>query len=408
MASKKPTFIDLFAGAGGLSCGFEAAGYNCVLGMESDLWASQTFQANHLSAVTMHSDIRTMTNEAIAGLGLQNLDLIVGGPPCQGFSHSNTASKDPHDPRNSLFVDYLRFVKVLKPRVAIIENVPGLLGTRLQSGALVIQVISEEFSRLGYATHYEILDASLYGVPQRRPRLFILAHRIDDKLKGPPFPLPSHAAGLESEDELPGFSAGLPAAVTLWDAISDLPQIDAESPEKSNSYSCSAQNAYQKRMRDGAPTIITHHEPMRHTGRIVERFKHIGFGQSEEDVPEDLKPRKRGNPGASSGQTYSQNSRRQRPDRPCNTVVASAHTNFIHPFLHRNFTVRETMRIQSFPDWYSLKGKRAVLSKSLSLKKGYVDDMHLDQRMQIGNAVPPLLAEAIGRHLLSLLNFSKQ
>ena len=295
MASRKPTFIDLFSGAGGLSCGFEAAGYKCVLGVESDLWAAQTFKANHREAATLHCDIKQVTNKAIGELGLENLDMIVGGPPCQGFSHSNTANKDPHDPRNSLFVEYLRFVKVLKPRLALIENVPGLLSAKLQSGSKVIQVISEEFLRLGYKTHFEILDASLYGVPQRRPRLFILAHRIEHKLEITPFPPASHSAGLESEQELPGFSASLPAAVTLWDAISDLPQIDAESEEKACTYSCEPQNAYQKSMRKGAPRSITHHEPMRHTDRVVERFKHIGFGQSEEDVPDDLKPRKRGN-----------------------------------------------------------------------------------------------------------------
>ncbi len=135
---------------------------------------------------------------------------------------------------------------------------------------------------------------------------------------------------------------------------------------------------------------------MRHTERIVKRFEQITYGQSEDNLPEEFSPMRRGDPSMRSGKRYSQNSRRQHPDVPCNTIVASSHTNFIHPFLHRNFTVREMMRIQSIPDAFELRGKRAVLSKKLSLKKGLSEDVYLDQRMQVGNAVPPLLARAFG------------
>lgn len=402
-AAHKPTFIDLFAGAGGLSFGLVEAGFRCVYAVESDLWASQSFRQNHSEVLVASTDIRKISDVDIRSLALGKIDLVVGGPPCQGFSHSNTVNRDPHDPRNSLFIDFLRFVSTIEPAVALIENVPGLLSTRLTGGALVIQVIADEFARIGYETHYEILDASRYGVPQRRPRLFIIALRSDQSPTGIVFPSPTHAELALNELELPGLRSRMLPAVTLWDAISDLPQLDSDNPVDELTYTSPPSNDFQQLMRRDAPQLISHHEPMRHTARIVERFKHIGYGQSEEDVPEHLRPRKRGNPKASSGQTYSQNSRRQNPDRPCNTVVASAHTNFIHPYLHRNFTVREAMRIQSFPDRFTLKGKRAVLSKSLSMRKGYTDDVYLDQRMQIGNAVPTLLATAVGRHLKKVI-----
>jgi DNA (cytosine-5)-methyltransferase 1 len=156
-------------------------------------------------------------------------------------------------------------------------------------------------------------------------------------------------------------------------------------------------------MRLGAKTPITNHEPMKHTDRVVERFKQISYGQSEASVAEALRPRKRGAPTELSDSAYSQNSRRQHPERPCNTIVSSSHTNFIHPYLHRNFTVREIARIQSFPDRFQFLGKRAVLSKSLSIKKGYLDDIYLDQRMQIGNAVPPILAEHLAEAIMETL-----
>jgi DNA (cytosine-5)-methyltransferase 1 len=379
------TSIDLFAGAGGLSLGLEKAGLTTLAAVELDLWAAQTFKRNFPNSEVWNQDIKEICSETAFSKIKDRPSLVAGGPPCQGFSHSNL-NRDSRDPRNSLFIEFLRVVDELKPDFALIENVPGLLTTRNSCGEKVINIISSEFSKIGYVSKWSILQASNFGVAQSRERLFIIASNSEDLLNKFKWPI----AQTGPIGDL--FSKN---AISLWEAISDLPEQNAP-------YVSPPLNEFQTQMRQhSGSTWPTHHEPMRHTARIVERFKSIGFGESEASVNISLQPRKRGGDGI--GKPYSQNSRRQDPDSPCNTIVASSHTNFIHPYFHRNFTVRELMRIQSFPDNFTVAGKRAVLSKKLSLRKGYVDDVYLDQRMQIGNAVPPALAEAIGREIVSAL-----
>lgn len=398
----KLRFFDLFAGAGGLSLGFTWAGFEPVYALEQDKWAAETYAANHYSVKIDVRDIREISDQEIQKLAsLYAPDLIIGGPPCQGFSHANTANRDPHDPRNSLFYDFVRFTRIAQPKFCVIENVPGLLRTKMADGAPAINAIKDAFENIGYVTNWNVLNSADFGVPQKRERLFIVAIR-EDIATEQGFLWPSPAYGSPQDAEQPSLfqdrSVRAPY-VTLWDAISDLPQTCFGDPECGTPYATDSANAFQNDMRAIPINVLSNHEPMKHTQRIVERFKSIGYGQSEADVPEHLKPRKRGGRGEISKVVYDQNSRRQHPDMPCNAIVASSHTNFIHPFLHRNFTVREMMRIQSFPDWFVVKGKRAVLSKKLSAKKGYVDDVYLDQRAQIGNAVPPKLAFAIAKAL---------
>ncbi|MCW4589186.1 DNA cytosine methyltransferase [Gluconacetobacter entanii] len=368
------TTVDLFAGAGGLALGMELAGFKVRAAIEVDKWAAETFQVNFKESKVFTDSVSDFSDKQIAKLLTEKPLVIVGGPPCQGFSHSNIVNRDPRDPRNSLFREFLRWVSVLRPAFFLVENVAGLLATKTAEGRPVIDVIEEEIAAIGYCSDLKLLQAARFGVPQNRERLFIL--------------------GAASQQLLTRFSWPRPASlepISLWDAISDLPESGGEG------YVSPPKNAYQDLMRsDHKGNAPSFHEPMRHTARIVERFKAIGFGEGEASVDVELKPKGR---NGLQGKTYAQNSRRQRPDAPCSTIVASSHTNFIHPYFHRNFTVRELMRIQSFPDHFVMKGKRAVLSRSLCLKKGLLDDMHLDQRMQVGNAVPPLLAKAVAEQL---------
>ena len=402
---KKFTSFDLFAGAGGLSHGFSLAGIESTYALEQDKWAGETYAKNNPNVKLEIRDIRDIADEEIARIGVQFPDVIVGGPPCQGFSHANTANKDSKDPRNSLFREFIRFVKVIRPPLCVIENVPGLLRTKLVNGTMAIDAIHDAFSEIGYGTSWKILNAVDFGVPQRRDRLFIIGMRRELGFTSFPWPEATHQSsdGLMQIDLFDSPNGSGNSQVSLWDAISDLPQIYATEWHEGLSYPKAPTNAYQAQMRKFASELVFNHEPMRHTARITERFESIGHGQSEADVPEHLRPRRRGGNGELSGIVYDQNSRRQHPSTPCNAMVASSHTNFIHPHLNRNFTVREMMRIQSFPDHYVVCGKRAVLSKKLSIKKGYTDDVYLDQRAQIGNAVPPLLAQAVGLAVGNLL-----
>jgi DNA (cytosine-5)-methyltransferase 1 len=395
------TAIDLFAGAGGLSLGFKWAGVSILGAIESDSWAAETYQHNFPNTKVFVRDIRCISDEEVLTMFSSNPAIIIGGPPCQGFSISNTKNKDPKDPRNSLFREFIRFVKILKPRACLIENVKGLAVARTEDGKKVIEIIRDEFKEIGYNSISKMLNAADYGVPQYRERLFMVALDGDSEKS---FIWPEKTCGNSVDSNqltlVPKISKPY---VTLWEAISDLPQITCRDHEPELPYRKSPENDYQELMRSGAGDFVFNHEPMKHTSRIVERYSHIGFGQSESDSPIYLRPRLRGSPSTNSTVTYDQNSRRQRPNKVSYTIVASSHTNYIHPFLNRNFTVRELARIQSFPDCFEFRGKRAVLSHKLSLRKGLVEDAHLDQRMQIGNAVPPLLARAIALSIIKHL-----
>lgn len=385
--------LDLFAGAGGFSLGFEAAGAEIVAAIEIDKWASDTLRLNHPKTKVVTADITTYSiGKIVEDFGSLKIDTIIGGPPCQGFSVANRKAGDPKDPRNSLFQDFIRFVETLKPSVVVMENVPNLLKAKTGSGEKVIDVILSEFERNGYTAKYQVLNAAEYGVPQLRKRLIIIANNTGNH---PGFPMPTHYLHEHGESLL---DDSLKPAVTTLDAISDLPLVHAREGSEEMPYEFPPTNEYQKKLREGSDKVFNH-KAMNHSAKMVERFKHMPVGVKFEDIPENLRPRKRNGDGE-TGNFFGQNNRRMRGDAPCHTIAASFYANFIHPVLDRNFTPREGARIQSFPDSYRFLGKPTVVSRKLLAREGRESELYLCQYNQIGNAVPPLLAENIARKIL--------
>lgn len=370
--SKQNRIIDLFAGCGGMSLGFELAGFAPSIAVEKDDWASETYRKNHPTVNVVTEDITQILSPEIRFPEAKGVVGIIGGPPCQGFSLSG--GRDPKDPRNSLFTDYMRFVDAFRPRFFVLENVPGILSARTRKGESVKEVIKSVAKKLNYNTHMVVLNAADYGVPQSRVRVFFIG--IHETLPFNPMLLTPPPSTHQAQ-------------ITLREALSDLPSIEAGEKGDGLPYISSPQNAYQAWCRQNASETVINHVAMRHTPRLISRFSVIKCGESLADVPPEHMQRKRGNAAEISGKTYSQNNMRPFPDRPSPTIPACFQSNFVHPFHNRNYTAREGARIQSFPDSYVFCGRRTTMSW----------EKNLSQYQQIGNAVPPLLAKAIADNI---------
>jgi DNA (cytosine-5)-methyltransferase 1 len=393
--------LDTFAGAGGFSLGFDLTGHYDIIGaIEFDQWAADTFQYNHPKATTLVGDIQKFDKNFLLDKFHDRPDIILGGPPCQGYSIANKNAGDATDPRNSLFKEFIRLGEVFDPEVMIMENVPNLMKAKTSSKELVIDIIIKELENLGYFVYHTILNATDFGVPQIRRRLVVIASK--QKLENP-FPEPTHAVETSSYSL---FGNDLKKTPTLWEAISDLPQTEACQGNEIMEYPTSPKNEFQKTIR-GNSKMIYNHVAMRHSKRMVERFASMSWGHSVSDVPDHLKPIKRNGNGEFSEKVYDQNNRRMFPDKQCHTIAASFYANFVHPYKNRNFTPREGARIQTFPDWYVFQGKPTVVSHKLLQREGRDEEKHLCQYNQIGNAVPPYLAKAIAENLYSQLTLTK-
>ena len=372
----KKIIIDLFAGCGGLSTGFEMAGFEIPLAIEKDEWASETYKFNHPQTKVISCDITTILDPQSLLTDNVEVEGIIGGPPCQGFSLSG--KRDKNDPRNSLFMDFIRFVKSYKPKFFMMENVPGILSMKTAAGESVLQLIMDEYDNAGYNASYKILNAAEFGVPQSRTRVIFVGVRKDIKF----IPEELHPVGEFFGER----------QVSINDAIMDLPQIESGQGTEIQTYTMEPQTDYQRWVRQGS-NVIKNHIAMKHTSRLIERFKVIPQGCSLADVPAEHMQRQRGDASVTSGKVYSQNNMRPFGDKPSPTIAASFQSNFVHPNLNRNYTAREAARLQSFPDWYEFKGKRTTMSW----------EKNLSQYQQIGNAVPPLLAKAIAQNITKYL-----
>lgn len=390
---KKPTFIDLFAGAGGFGLGFQMAGFKPLLSVEVDKWAAQTLSANNKHRI-INDDITIFNNlEKIKAISNVSPDIIIGGPPCQGFSVAGANRVKNRAKKNELFRYFLKWVEALEPKAFVIENVPGILTKKTSQGIKVFDTIEELSKKMGYAITVWRLNAANYGVPQNRNRVFIVGTKVEKFSK----PKPTHRMpgqnGELSLDELM-------SAVTVGEAILDLPTINAKEGEETMKYSSITQlTDYQKWARKNSK-MVYNHVAMQHTDRVVKRYKSI---IDDVEMPNELKVRKRNGGGELSQTKFNQNYRHLVPDKVAYTIPASFYSSFIHPIIPRNITTREAARLQSFPDYYVFKGKRTIMSNSLLKKMGKEEDINLSQYNQVGNAVPPLLGKAVAEQLIKYI-----
>lgn len=388
---KNRTLVDLFAGAGGLSCGLEMAGFRPLLANELEPAYAKTYQHNHPETDLVVGDVRQICASKIRkqlGVEKGEIDLLAGGPPCQGFS-INAPIRSLDDDRNHLFREYIRIAQELLPKAVLIENVPGIVS--LGKGTVVKQIYNE-LEQLGYKVDHRILFAGHYGVPQMRFRtIFIAIHSSEVEIK---FPEPLYNAKAVANftgakelclNILPLFSQNLKPQTTVWDAISDMPEIESGAKIEKIKYSSPCPTSeYQKTLRNGSEYVYNH--SCNHLGKInLERLKHIPQGGSWRDIPFELLPA-----GLKRARRSDHTKRYGRldPNGLCSTVLTKCDPHwgsFFHPTQDRVISVREAARIQSFPDRYYFTG---------SITQQYE---------QVGNAVPPLMAYEIGKTIIDLL-----
>ncbi|MED4301277.1 DNA cytosine methyltransferase [Geobacillus stearothermophilus] len=340
--------IDLFCGCGGLSLGFELAGYRTLLGIDNDKAAIETFEKNHKGSIGLCTDITEITKEEILRtINYQNVDVVVGGPPCQGMSIAGPRKL--HDPRNKLYLSFIRIVEELQPKAFVIENVPGLVS--LFKGAIKDSIL-EEFNRIGYTVNYQILNAADYGVPQLRKRVFFVGLK-----NGKKFVFPEPKILFEND------------WITAEEATSDLPLLEDSLGNEIEHYVSEPKNEFQSFCRRNSK-VIYNHQATNHSEQTKKIISLVPEGGNFKDLPEEYRKTRNFNVAWT----------RYHSKRPALTID-TGHRHHFHYKANRVPTVRENARFQSFPDDFIFYGNRT------------------QQYRQVGNAVPPLLAKAIAEQL---------
>lgn len=338
--------IDLFAGAGGMSLGAVQAGVDVRIAVEVDPHAAITYAYNHPQTEVIVDDIRNIRKVDISCNGRSRV--LFGGPPCRGFSTSNQRTRSAGNPDNWLFREYMRVVRLWMPGWVVFENVKGIAETE---GGVFLRRVIKSLERVGYTNSSWILNASDFGVPQRRERLFVVGC-LNASMVEKPKPTVS-------------------TKVTVGEAIYDLPDIENGASEDWLPYKETASSAYAKRMR-GRLKKCPNNLVSRNAPRILRRYKYVPQGGNWEDIPRRLMRNY-----ADASRCHTGIYRRLRKDAP-SVVIGNFRKNMlIHPTEDRGLSVREAARLQSFPDWYEFKGTIGF------------------QQQQVGNAVPPLMAKRV-------------
>lgn len=347
---KKPTVVDLFSGCGGLSYGFERAGFDVLVGVDNWEPSLRTFKRNHAAAETMLADLSDLDPKLIEQYTRgRRVDVVIGGPPCQGFSISGKRMLD--DPRNGLYRSFVKVVEHFQPKAFLLENVPNMIA---MGKGKVRDSVLEDFTSLGYKVIYRVLLASDYGVPQNRRRVMFVG------LKD----------GVEFEFPEAIFGEGLRQKITAGEALSDLSE---DSVADGSPYRVKPRSDYQKIMRADSGGVHNH-EITQHSEVTISTISLVPDGGNYKDLPTNLRDTRKVNIAWT---------------RYCSTkpslTIDTGHRHHFHYKWNRIPTVRESARLQSFPDNFIFDGSRT------------------SQYKQVGNAVPPILAEAVAKKLKGYL-----
>ena len=368
------TLIDLFCGTGGFSHGFVRDGrFKLIYGIDIDNIASQTARVNHKDSLIETGDITKITfTDLSERLGVDSVDVIIGGPPCQGFSslRPNRSTND-NDSRNELYSYFIEFVKHFQPNVVVMENVVGLVTHR--NGVTLSEVISG-FNEIGYAVDWRILNCANFGIPQKRERFVLIGSKTGSNIR---FPKPTHhfdgkVVGHRNKTRMILSDPSLPPALTVNSAISDLPPVSRG--EQVTHYNPPL-NEYQIQRRAGSQEL-TIHKAANHSDKMMEIIRHAG--DNIKSIPSNL---------ITSG--FSSCYSRMDGEKPGNTITVKfqspASNKCIHPVQNRSITPREAARIQSFDDSFEFVGPLTQISN------------------QLGNAVPPLLGNVISKTVIEIM-----
>lgn len=386
---KQLTHIDCFSGPGGICTGFHAAGIKTLVAIEYIKSCVETYSVNHPDVHVIHSDIREVTKEQILPfIPAEGIDIVTSGMPCETFSTAGNKSRSFYDDRQFLFREGIRIAEITNAKMILFENVPAITTKRVSkdSPELIVDLLKRELEKAGYSNMIEtVLDASKFGVPQKRNRFFILA------AKDPNIKL-SHPISKRTD------------CVTVEEALAGLPNVIPNSGKEETEYT-GINSDFSKLMCDSSfwkrndTKSISYHMPMKHRPATLKRFALLNQGESLKDLfdryqgaerlelqSERILPKK----------MFIKRNYRLKLKEPSPTVTSHCLDEFVHPKYDRALTVRECARLQSFPDSYDFCGGPYLVP--------HIDRTVQDKYEQIGDAVPPLLSYAWGKEIIELFN----
>lgn len=380
------THLDCFAGPGGITTGFRAAGIKTIAAIEKVQSCVETFKANHPNVEVIQKDIRQVTEKELKAKGIEKVNVVTAGMPCETFSTAGSKSRSFYDHRQMLFCEGIRIAKAVDADFILLENVPAITSKKVSKvdDTLIIDLIYQKLSETGYKWFIPtILDCSDFGIPQKRKRFFVLAARKQIQLLAPV----SKRNGV----------------MTVDDAFIDLPEVMANGEEKTKYLK--KESDYSRLMKDAefwkpenkTEMKLTYHVPPNHREVTLRRFSLIKQGEGLKDLFDKLPPQKiqkLQKERILPRRWYIQRNRRLVPDEVSPTVTSHCLDELIHPTENRCLTVREAARLQSFPDFYNFAGGPFICPHIYETQ---------DKYEQVGDAVPPLLAYHWGLKLKCLI-----